>query len=125
MLQNSRNKRRETGVNRNYSTTIEFTRASPEFNCPGKNQKNYIQSTEFLRLAGLCDDGEEDDDDDDDDGCNDGCWHGEADEGVGGPVGKAGSVWEWDLVSSGLPGGSRMCGGSNLVADMVARRRES
>ena len=123
MLQNSKNQRRETDVNKNYSTTIEFTRASPEFNCPGKDQKNIIQSIEFLRLAGLCDDGE--DDDDDDDGFNDGCWRGEADEGVRGPMGKAGSVWERDLVSSGLPAESRMCGGSNLVADMVARRRES
>ena len=113
-------------MNRNYSTTIH-TRASPQFNCPDKI-KNYIRSIEFLRLAGLCDDGEEDDDDDDDDGCSDGCWCGEADEGVGGPVGKTGSVWEKDLVSSDLPGGShvpRTCGGSSLVADTVARRRES
>jgi len=39
MLQNSKNQRRETDVNKNYSTTIEFTQASPEFNCPGKDQK--------------------------------------------------------------------------------------
>ena len=91
---------------------------------PRQRPKNIIQSIEFLRLAGLCDDGE-DDDDDDDDGFNDGCWRGEADEGVRGPMGKAGSVWERDLVSSGLPAESRMYGGSNLVADMVARRRES